>query len=78
MDAANVVLLFLCLQWFRWMCFGVECGLCVGKKYEAFCLWNFVDVGKLRWVALPDGYKSTRGDWDIAVEFVNDRKPDCE
>ena len=63
MDAANVVLLFLCLQWFRWMCFGVECGLCVGKKkYEASCLWNFVNVGKLRWVALPDGYKSTRGD----------------
>ena len=30
MDAANVVSLFLCLQWFRWMCFGVECGLCVG------------------------------------------------
>ena len=29
-DAANVVSLFLCLKWFRWMCFGVECGLCVG------------------------------------------------
>ena len=35
-------------------------------------------MGKSRWVALPDGYKSTRGDWDIAVDFVNDRKPECE
>ena len=22
--------LFFCLEWFLWMCFGVDCGLCVG------------------------------------------------
>ena len=49
MDAANVVLLFLCLQWFRWMCFGVECGLCVGKNMKLFvelCERGEVEVGR--------------------------------
>ena len=48
-----------------------ECGHSwqLSCSYEAFCLWNFVNVGKSRWVALPDGYKRTRGDWDIAVDF---------
>ena len=45
--------------------------LAIMKLFECGTLWN---VGKSRWVALPDGYKSTRGDWDIAVDFVNDRK----
>ena len=50
MDAANVVLLFLCLQWFCWMCFGVECGLCVGKNMKLFfvglCGREEVEVGR--------------------------------
>jgi len=47
-DAANVVLLFLCLQWLCWMCFGVECGLCVGKNMKLFAcgtLWTWGSWG---------------------------------
>ena len=34
-----------------------------------FCLWNFVNLGQSRWVAFPDGYKRTRGDWGIAADL---------
>ena len=51
-----------------------ECGHSwqLSCSYEAFCLWKFVNVGKSRWVALLDGYKSTRGDMCVI------EKPECE
>ena len=29
--------LFFCLEWFLWMCFGVDCGLCVGCFPDLWC-----------------------------------------
>ena len=73
-DAADVVSLSLCLQWFRWMCFGVECGLCVGKNMKLFACGTLWTWGS--WGGSPSlmAIKEPAETGILRWIFVNDRK----